>query len=535
MEYRAVRPCHGEVVGRLRLAGRAVCRWRRSEVGRRRGLGLIVARLSGHGAALVAVSHIRIKKARGTKTKSCCDHKAARHLSMSEPRSLPHLGQRLVPLVRTRLWLQVLIAMALGVGFGVAIGPTTGWIDPEVSLAVGAWVALPGKLFLLGIQFVVVPLIVASVIRGIAAGDNPSGLGELGLKTTVFFVASTIVAGTLGLSVALLIKPGSFVDTAAVSAALASDPTTTQAAAPLTAPTAGEIPDLIASLFPRDPLTTFTSGNMLQIVIAAIILGIALVMTASDQRRPLLDLLASVQAACMVIVGFVLRFAPLAVFGLLAQISARVGISALIGTGVYVITVLVGLGLLLAVYLAAARIFGGVGVRAFLSASREVMLLAFSTSSSAAVMPLTLTTAEKKLGVRSQVARFVVPLGTTINMAGTAGYQAVATLFLAQVFAIDIGLAGMVLVVVMATGAAIGSPGTPGIGIVVLATILTSVGIPPAGVAIILGVDRLLDMCRTTVNVTGDMVASIVIDHLTRSDAERAAEHLGRVPTQAMH
>ena len=149
-------------------------------------------------------------------------------------------------------------------------------------------------------------------------------------------------------------------------------------------------------------------------------------------------------------------------------------------------------------------------------------------------MPVTLTTAEQKLGVRSHVARFVIPLGTTINMAGTALYQAIATLFLAQVFAVDIGLSGMILIVVMATGAAIGSPGTPGVGIVILATILTSVGIPAAGVASLLGVDRLLDMCRTVVNVTGDMVASVIIDHLTRSEAELAGEHLGKVPTPAM-
>ncbi len=453
---------------------------------------------------------------------------------MIVPRSLPHLTQRLIPLVRTRLWLQVLIAMALGVAFGIAIGPTTGWVDPDISLTLGAWVALPGKLFLLAIQFVVVPLIVASVIRGIAAGEGPTGLGELGLKTTVFFVASTVLAVALGIGVALLIQPGSFVDSAAITAALAGDTAATPAVSPRQPPTVGEIPELIASLFPRDPLTTFTSGNMLQIVIAAIIIGVAVVMTASEQRRPLLDLLASVQAACMVIVGFVLRLAPLAVFGLLAQISARIGISALIGTGMYVVTVIVGLALLLLVYLLTARLLGRRRIREFLRASREVMLLAFSTSSSAAVMPVTLTTAEQKLRVRSNVARFVIPLGTTINMAGTALYQAIATLFLAQIFAVDIGLSGMILIVVMATGAAIGSPGTPGVGIVILATILTSVGVPPSGVAIILGVDRLLDMCRTVVNVTGDMVASVTIDHLTRNEAELAEEHLGKVSTPAM-
>jgi Na+/H+-dicarboxylate symporter len=196
-----------------------------------------------------------------------------------------------------------------------------------------------------------------------------------------------------------------------------------------------------------------------------------------------------------------------AVFGLLAQITARVGVAALLSTAIYMATVIAGLAILLALYLAVAAWTGTSPLR-FLRAAREPLLLAFSTSSSAAVMPVTLTTVVGKLGVHANVARFVVPLGTTINMGGTALYQGVAALFLAQVYGVDIGLAGMVLIVVMATGAAIGSPGTPGVGIVILSTILTSIGVPPSGIAIILGVDRLLDMCRTVANVAGDMVAS---------------------------
>lgn len=431
---------------------------------------------------------------------------------MDFPRSLPYLAVRLIPLVRQRLWLQVLIAMGLGIGFGILIGPTVGVVPGDIADVIGAWAALPGKLFLLAIQFVVVPLVVASVIRGISAGEDSSSLGKLGLRTTAFFVLSTLVAVVIGLGAALIVKPGTFIDREVLSSALGPDAMKTPAPAePTGPPQIGEIPELITGLFPSDPLTTFTSGNMLQIVIAAIIIGVAIVMTASDQRRPLLDLLASVQAACMVIVGFVLRFAPLAVFGLLAQISARIGLSALIGTGLYVLTVVAGLVVLFGVYLLVVRVFGGRSPAAFLKSVGDVLLLAFSTSSSAAVMPATLTTTEQKLGVPEHIARFVIPLGTTINMAGTALYQAVATLFLAQVFGVEIGIAGMVLIVVMATGAAIGSPGTPGVGIVILASILTSVGIPPTGIAIILGVDRLLDMCRTVVNVTGDMVASVTM------------------------
>ena len=258
---------------------------------------------------------------------------------------------------------------------------------------------------------------------------------------------------------------------------------------------------------------------MLQIVITSTIFGIALLMMPADQSKPLLDLLASLQAACMIIVKWVLRFAPLAVFGLLAQITARVGLSTLLGTGIYVLVVAGALLTLFLVYLLLGTVLGKMSPARFLSNVREVLLLAFSTSSSAAVMPLTLSTAETKLNVRPFVARFVVPLGTTINMGGTAVYQGVATLFLAQVFGVEIGMAGLLLLVVMATGAAIGSPGTPGVGIVILATILTTVGVPPTGIAIILGVDRILDMLRTVVNVTGDLTACVILDRFTNHDA----------------
>jgi len=441
--------------------------------------------------------------------------------SQTQPRTLPKLTHHLVALIRQKLWLQVVLGMVAGVGFGVLIGPTSGYVDNDVSALIGNWVSLPGKLFLIAIQFVVVPLVVASVIRGIAAGEGSGNLGKMGARTVLFFLATTLIAVMFGLLAANLIEPGRFIDRTAVDSALVDigdAAVADKVAAAPQAPTPGEIPELIVSLFPKDPLSTFVSGNMLQIVIAAAIIGIALVTTPSEQRKPLLELLGSVQAACMVIVGWVMRFAPVAVFGLLAHITSRVGLSALLGTGMYVVTVLTGLLCLQITYLLIAKVFGRRSVRTFISGARDVMLLAFSTSSSAAVMPLTLTTVEKELKVRSSVARFVVPLGTTINMGGTALYQGVAAVFLAQVFGVELGIPGMLLITVMATGAAIGSPGTPGVGIVILATILTSVGIPAAGIAIIPGVDRMLDMVRTVVNVTGDMVACVVVDRLMEEE-----------------
>lgn len=429
-------------------------------------------------------------------------------------RSLINLGSELKSLVQKKLWFQVIIAMVLGVAFGVLIGPTSGFVNKESSELIAGWVALPGKIFLLAIQFIVIPLIVASVIRGIAAGEASEDIGKLGISTILFFVFTTIVAVAIGIGAALVIQPGSYIDSSLLQAIIPPALPSVEGAIPTELPSLKEFPELLTGLFPKDPLATFVSGNMLQTVISAVIIGIALVTMPVTQRKPILDLLGSIQSVCMVIVSWVLKFVPYAVFGLLASISARVGISTLLATAVYVGTVLAGLFVLFLVYLLIIAVMGRMNPMTFLTNAKEVILLALSTSSSAAVMPLTLSTTEEKLKVRSGVARFVIPLGTTINMSGTALYQGVATLFLAQVFQVDIGISGMILVVVMATGASIGSPGTPGVGIVILATILESVGIPAAGIALIIGVDRILDMCRTSVNVTGDMAASITLERL---------------------
>lgn len=433
---------------------------------------------------------------------------------MKLSRSLIRLSDQLSSLLRERLWLQVLIAMILGVVAGIMLGPTADLVPSQISVVVANWVALPGQLFLLAIQFVVIPLVVASVIRGICAGRGSNELGRLSGGTITFFLLTTVAAVLIGVGIALIVKPGTLID--GVSMRMAFADTQSPVAAPAGIPNMSEFPGVITALFPRDPLTSFVSGNMLQIVVTAAIIGIALLTMPEEQSNPLLELLGSIQAVCMVIVKWVLRFAPLAVFGLLAEITAKVGITTLLGTGLYVVVAVFGLVLLFVVYLLIGWFVSGLSPGAFIRHSREGLLLAFSTSSSAAVMPVTLTTVEEKLKVPDFIARFVIPLGTTINMGGTALYQGIATIFLAQVFNVDIGLAGILLIVVMATGAAIGSPGTPGVGIVILATILTSVGIPAAGIAIILGVDRPLDMLRTVVNVTGDMVACLVAQRLMR-------------------
>jgi Na+/H+-dicarboxylate symporter len=433
--------------------------------------------------------------------------------------NLKRLTAQLDRLVRGRLWVRILLGLALGLVVGIALGPSVGLLPPSWARIVGEWVALPGRLFLALLQMIVVPLVFASVVRGLAASESLEQLRRLGLRVSAWFLATTTIAITIGLAVASWVRPGRFVDSQQLPAAV--DSGATQGA--VTAPSIAELPSQLITLLPSNPLNAMVETQMLQVVLFAVILGAALLTLPARQAMPLLDFLESLQSVCMTIVRWAMSLAPLAVFGLLAQLVMQTGSGVLVGMAVYVACVVGGLLALLVVYLTAVLVLGKRSPLAFLSAAREVLLLAFSTSSSAAVMPLTIRTAEEKLKVRSSVAQFVVPLGATINMDGTALYQGVATLFLAQAFGVDIGFFGLAAVVVTAVGASVGAPGTPGVGIVLLAMILESVGVPSAGIALVLGVDRVLDMLRTTLNVTGDLTACVVMDRFATRDADQQA------------
>jgi Na+/H+-dicarboxylate symporter len=423
----------------------------------------------------------------------------------TEP-SIGRLALRLSGFVRARLWLQVLFAMAAGIATGIAIGPTGGWLSPGAAQLVSNWLAMPGYLFLAMVQMIVIPLVVASIILGMTSSRDMQQLRSMGLRTGLFFLFTTVVAALIGLVIALTVQPGSYLQGAELPAA------STAVASSSPAPSLSSLPSQIVRIVPTNPLQASVEQNMLQVVVFAIFVGVALVTMDSKLAKPLVDLLGAVQEVSMVVVRWAMYLVPAAVFGLLTQLTARMGLDALLGMGVYVLTVLGALLLAFAFLMLVYTVGRRRSPLAFLRGSRDVLLLAFSTSSSAAVMPLTIRTAEESLGVQQGVSRFVIPLGTTINMAGTALYQVIATLFLAQVYQVDVGLSGLLLVVVLAVGASIGSPGTPGIGIVILAMMLGTVGIPAEGIALIIGVDRILDMSRTTLNVAGDLVAASVID-----------------------
>lgn len=415
--------------------------------------------------------------------------------------------------VTQQLWLQVLIGLALGALVGIAIGPDVGWVSHTVSSQVASWLAFPGYFFLSVLQMVVIPLVITSIIVGIAHGDDAEMMKSLSWRVVIYFLMTTTIAVSIGLAVTLLLQPGSYIDINMVSynAMDFEEPALNPALTDAT-----NIPKRLISLIPRNPFAAIAAGDMLSIVIFAVFFGFAFARLSSKRSAAALQVCASVQDACMVLVGWIVRLAPFAVFGLIAEAVTRIGLSALGAMAMYVLTVLLGLIGVLIMYALIVWIVAGRSPIAFFSAIGEAQLIAFSTSSSSATMPVTLRVAKEKLGIDNIISRFTIPLGTTINMDGTALYQTVATVFLAHVFQVDLSFADMLIVLILAIAASIGTPGTPGVGIIILATILASVGIPPAGIALIIGVDRILDMCRTTVNVTGDLTATAVMARLLK-------------------
>jgi Na+/H+-dicarboxylate symporter len=435
--------------------------------------------------------------------------------------SLKSLSRNLHDLLEKKLWLKILIAMGLGILFGLFLGPFGGYVDPVYAEIIGEWIALPGYIFLGLLKMIVVPLVFASIILGVASSQSLSDLKKTGLFTAAYFVVTTAIATAIGLGMALYIRPGQFISGDLIESALGGSvraASTDMAFDPsvLTLPSS-----LVGGLLPSNPLGAMVNGEMLQVVIIAIIIGVALVSLDKSQSTPMVSFMNSVQAVCMTVVKWSMSLAPIAVFGLLTKFTIKLGIDALMGMAIYVGTVLASLMLLMCLNLLIVFLVARYSPFSFLKAIRDVLLLAFSTSSSAAVMPLTLKTAEEKLGVRPSISQFVIPLGATVNMNGTALYQGVATVFLADVFGIDLGPLQLFIVMVMAVSASIGTPSIPGVGIIVLAMILGSVGIPTSGIALIMGVDRILDMSRTAVNVAGDLVTCKVMDRLLGGKTEK--------------
>jgi proton glutamate symport protein len=440
---------------------------------------------------------------------------------------LPSLGEqvdKLNFLKRTRLWAQILAGLVLGFGVGILFSPSGfAIVTPQLAGVIAGWLALPGHIFLALIQMVVIPLVISSIMIGISSSGSREELKILGFRIVPYFLLTTIVAVTIGVSIAFVIKPEQYINSELIEKTLS---VAQHVDVPIDSNTPPKpLPERIKDLIPANPTLAALEKSMLQIVILAIMLGVAVVTIPEKHAKPAIDLANSVQELSMKIVSWAMVLAPLAVFGLIAQVTVKVGFDAIVGMSVYVGTVLLGLLFLLIFYLVIVLLVTHQNPWAFLGKVRDAQLLAFSTSSSAAVMPLSMETAQEKLGVRPSIAQFIIPIGATVNMDGTALYQVIAAIFLTGVFGVELTTGNLILLMVTTVGASIGSPSTPGVGIVILATILQKIGVPASGIALILGVDRILDMCRTAVNVTGDLTASVVMEKwIKKTDSSIVSE-----------
>lgn len=326
----------------------------------------------------------------------------------------------------------------------------------------------------------------------------------------LYFISTTIISVTIGTLLAALFRPGKYLHQQAEmdhANALADTAESSELSFGI-----NDIPNAITDLLPENPLASMVSGEMLSIVIFTIIIGVAVLSLPNDLLKPVKLLLSAVQEICMTVVKWAMLLVPVAVFGLMAQLTSSVGLSSLSGLGFYVLVVLLGLFMLIVIYLLLVSTLGRTNPLKFLRKITDVQLLAFSTTSSAAVMPLSLKTAEEELKVDSSISNFIIPIGATVNMDGTALYQTITTLFIAQAYGLEMDLLNIIVVVVTIVAASIGTPAIPGGGVVILASVLSGAGIPSEGIIIIIGVERLLGMFRTAVNVTGDLTACMVFN-----------------------
>jgi Na+/H+-dicarboxylate symporter len=426
---------------------------------------------------------------------------------MLEIRPLNNLSVYLDRLVKGRLWLKVIIALVIGAGLGILINPSTGLVSEVFSLSFASWLDLPGQIFMRLVQMIMIPLIFASIISGII-GNTSEDLKTFGLKLLLYFIFTTVVAISIGLFVTLIMKPGIYIFQ------LGGFPNSGEKIIETTEQTrlTENLPNTISNLIPNNPLESILMGEMLGVVIFTIIIGVAITQLKHDTARPVIRFVEAIQKICMIVISWAMILVPYAVFGLIAALVSRTSIEIFLGLGYYILVVILGLLLLMIFYLIMVFALTRKNPFKFLRLIRDPQLLAFSTASSAAVMPLSMKTADEKLGVSSNISEFVIPIGATINMDGTALFQCVTTLFMAQAYGIDLNMINLILITITVVAASIGTPAIPGGGVIILASVLQSVGIPIDGLIIIIGIDRILGMFRTAVNVTGDLTASVIFN-----------------------
>lgn len=401
--------------------------------------------------------------------------------------------------------------MALGLLFGVIASKFN--IQKEVS----DWVIPFGVIFMRLLKAIAIPLVFISLVRGVANIGDISTLSKLGTKTFGIYIATTVIAIAIGLSLVLIIAPGKMMDQKSAERIQAQY----EAQATEHVSVVHQIEDasplqwLVDAVPENVTSSASNNGGMLQIILIAVMCGVAILLVGRNRVQAMIDLFDSLDLIILKIVDMIMAFAPIGVFALMAQVIVENAgdLSILASLGMYAITVILGLFILILVfYPLLVKVFARRSPLEFLKKMFPVQLLAFTTSSSAATLPLTMETVQRDLGVRPKIASFVLPVGMTINMDGTSLYQVVGAVFIAQVFGIDLTFGQILIVIATTTISSIGTPAIPGGSIVILMMVLNSIGVPPEGLALILGIDRPLDMLRTAANVTGDAVVCTILD-----------------------
>jgi Na+/H+-dicarboxylate symporter len=399
-----------------------------------------------------------------------------------------------------------------GMVAGILVGTILQWLMPDGSDAViplylfdlslrGFLVdgifEVGGQIFISSLQMLVVPLVFVSLICGTCSLKDTTKLGRIGGKAIGLYLLTTAIAISFAMTLALLISPGEGVN-------MVAGTTFTSREAP-------SLAQVIIGMFPSNPFAAFANGNMLQVIIFALLFGIAIALSGKAGER-IASLFEDMSTVIMRLVTILMNIAPYGVFCLLAGLFTDVSLSTFGNLLKYFFVVVFALLLhAFVTYPVLLKLLTGLNPLTFLKKMRDTAIFAFSTSSSNATLPITLETTTKKMGVKNSIASFTVPLGATINMDGTAIMQGVATVFIAQVFSQDLTFSQYLMVILTATLASIGTAGVPGVGLIMLAMVLEQVGLPVEGIALIIGVDRLLDMTRTAVNVTGDSMVTVIV------------------------
>ncbi|WP_298943141.1 dicarboxylate/amino acid:cation symporter [uncultured Psychromonas sp.] len=387
---------------------------------------------------------------------------------------------------RLELWKKILIGMILGVIAGTLMGP-----DAEVFKPLGT-------LFINAIKMLIVPLVFFSLIVGITSMQDTSKMGRIGLKAIVLYLGTTAVAITIGLGLATIFTPGAGLDMVAMTA-------------DAEIPNAPTLVQTLLNMIPKNPVGALAAGNILQIIVFAIGLGISLVLIG-EKGNPAIRLFESLAEAMYKLTELVMKLAPYGVFGLMAWVSGKYGADVLLPLVKVIAVVYLGALIHIVVfYSGMISILGRLNPVRYLKSLMNPAAVAFTTTSSSGTLPATIKASREELGVSKGVSSFVLPLGATINMDGTALYQGVCALFIAQAFGVDLAASDYVTIILTATLASVGTAGVPGAGLIMLSLVLTTVGLPLEGLAIVAGIDRILDMARTTVNICGDMMVSLLV------------------------